>query len=389
MNYVIDNAGKYLMYGGQMVINVSTAAVTSYSYTDDFQAYSTGNLDGQGNWITGLNNVSVVDSAGNKLIKGAASNVGVAKYNKTMPNDQYSRVTIVTASNDSYIGVGVRLSGSAATFCGYVFGVADGNQVVYRYDNGSATTIESGSVSILDGDVITLEATGNYVIYSIDSSMGVSSFISGAIDASEYSSGNVGVLGYASATETGDNWSAGEIFNMDKTWSTWNNTVPGENWADQSWTTCITCSRDATDSAWKGLVVDAATGEQEASTVTVANESWENWGIPVGKTICSIQCISYKRNLVANTGLTSLTYDMDLIDSDFASITGSAGGTIPTVSDTTVDGSYVELGSSPMQCIKLRPSNSLIRLYLRLIVTSSGAGGDIRFDDVKHKIYYY
>lgn len=80
---------------------------------------------------------------------------------------------------------------------------------------------------------------------------------------------------------------------------------------------------------------------------------------------------------------------MSLIDDNFDNVTGYIAS-IPTVSDTTVDGSYVGLGSLPMTSIQVgRSSTSLIRLYLRTIVTSSGAGGDIRFDDVKLKLYYY
>jgi hypothetical protein len=37
-------------------------------YTDNFDAYTVGNLGGQGNWVDSLNHVTVVAESGNKTV---------------------------------------------------------------------------------------------------------------------------------------------------------------------------------------------------------------------------------------------------------------------------------------------------------------------------------
>jgi hypothetical protein len=184
------------------------------AYTDDFQSYSEGSLNGQGLWVILLNGFYVSDLSGDKRVAADGSAVvNIAEYNNTFANDQYSQITVdVIGGVSDAIGLMVRLSGTGATTCGYGYYAMNGTQRLFRIDNGVKTNLGSTGTAVLNvSDVLRLEIIGTtltaYRNGAVDTGVGTK----GVATVTEYISGKAGLSGYNASSTKGDLWLGGDL----------------------------------------------------------------------------------------------------------------------------------------------------------------------------------
>jgi hypothetical protein len=181
-------------------------------YLDNFESYTSGALGGQGDWIQHLNSIYV--NAG--TIRSNYSGVTAVCYNKDLAPDQWAQieVTAVGDINDA-IGVGLHMTGTGSTACGYGYYSMNGTQRLWVMINGVKTNIgTTGTAAMAVGDVLRLEII-NGVLYAYHNDVldtGVGS--SGTADISSYgnyTTGQAGIVGYYSADTYADNFRCGDI----------------------------------------------------------------------------------------------------------------------------------------------------------------------------------
>ena len=207
--YVQDSAGYYAAnFTNTAVTNNNTAA----AYTDDFEAYSAGQLDGDGKWTVALNTVFVRDVAGDMRFSSNTNSAHNAViYNDAFADDQYSQMVVdAVSASTSAISVGVRCSGSGATFDGYMVKVVQSNTLyLYRFDDGTATQITTGNNddTIAPGDIIRLEVSGSALTVKVN---GIT--IINAYSDATYSSGKAAIGGFSDLEAArGDDWAGGDL----------------------------------------------------------------------------------------------------------------------------------------------------------------------------------
>lgn len=202
----------------------------AFFITDDFEAYTTGALGGQGNWIDTLRTLLIADTSGDNRVVGEGLNLECgARRSDTIADAQYAEVVIDVSSGTSGNGIGpaVRCSGAAASNNGCYFGYY-GGQVFYVHSNGVWESIDDGGTFPSVGDVLRLEIEGTtlrcYRNSSLDTSMGgtgeydVSTIIS---TVTALAHGGVGISAYSN-TDRIDDFEGGEL-----TGSTMSATVSG------------------------------------------------------------------------------------------------------------------------------------------------------------------
>jgi hypothetical protein len=186
------------------------------AYTDNFNTYSVASLNGQGNWDVLLNSITVYDGGnGARLVQSYTStSVTVAQYDATFGTNQYAQITISNVGDVSdAMGVGVRLSGTGATTCGYGYYVMNGTQRLFRIDNGVKTNLGSaGTASISAGATVRLEINGTTITAYLNGSVDTGVGTSGSATVTEYTSGKAGITGYNNGVTLGDLFEAGDIY---------------------------------------------------------------------------------------------------------------------------------------------------------------------------------
>jgi hypothetical protein len=183
-------------------------------YTDDFSTYTDGILFGQGNWISGLNRVDKLTYEGDSFIYGNSSgSVCAAIYNQTFANDQYAQIVSIYPSTTRASGIGVRMSGSANTFCGYGFYVMGGAQRLFKVVNGVKTDLGSvGTEAIANTDVWKLEISGTTLTAYKNGSVYTAVGTNGQATVTDFASGKAGYFGYGSEYDAGaTNWEGGDL----------------------------------------------------------------------------------------------------------------------------------------------------------------------------------
>lgn len=205
----------------QPIVNISStyhaqvaAGGSKAQYTDDFEAYTEGSLIGQGNWITGLNDYETGDFEGNMVISpSTATSVCAVIYNQPFANDQYAQISIAMPSTTRANGIGVRMTGSGATFCGYGFYVMSGTQRLFRVDNGTKTNLgNTGTETIAENDVFRLEISGTTLTAYKNGSVFTAVGTNGQATVTEYTSGKAGIIGYGDVSDAlADNWEGGDL----------------------------------------------------------------------------------------------------------------------------------------------------------------------------------
>jgi hypothetical protein len=169
-------------------------------YTDNFQAYSAGNLGGQGNWISGINNLTVIDFSGDKRVYSTStSTIRLVYLDLVFPNDQYSQLTIdTTISVSAFIGPAVRCSSNNC----YVLIVSADWIEVHKLIAGTDTTLDTANIAINAGDVIKLSISSN-TLRCLRNGSPVSGLgdVNGDIaSGGELTSGKPGILAYTADT---------------------------------------------------------------------------------------------------------------------------------------------------------------------------------------------
>jgi len=186
-------------------------------YSDNFDSYTSGaNLGGQGNWLTTLNDILVVEAGGTNHTVGPndAGLVCVSTYNGTFNNNQWAEVTVgAVGAGSQCIGVAVRLTGSTTTACGYGYYATNNTQRLWRLTNGTKTNLGTNNFTALNvGDTLKLVITGStlmcYFNGVLDTVIGSGG---GYTTDTTYLTGKAGVCGYDTSTTTGDSWSAGDL----------------------------------------------------------------------------------------------------------------------------------------------------------------------------------
>jgi hypothetical protein len=192
---------------------------TKSVYTDDFEAHTAGALAGKGNWIVAFNGaITVVDVAGdNQVYANEEYALSGVKYNDTFNDNQYSQIKIDN-NGAGYISVGVRLTGANATLDGYwssIYNTAPNTFTVqlWRFDDGAPTTLDSqAGVTINNGDVIRIEATGTTITLKINGTGIAGIGTDGSLTDATYSSGVAGFGGYHNyGTIKYDDWEGGDL----------------------------------------------------------------------------------------------------------------------------------------------------------------------------------
>jgi hypothetical protein len=199
------------------------ATVSGTVYTDDFEAYTdattlvlnTTDSLWRGSAEGGYNAIRALDNAGDgRVISYYASNTMIV-YNNDFADDQYAEIKL-DAVGTGYMGVAVRLSGTGATFQGYVF-YASGVRVdlEYYYTGGAVNSIAvATAVSISAGSVLRIEAKGDEIKCYINGSLYTGgNFGSGIFNCHDaITSGKAGVSGYGNGGGTqGDDWKGGDL----------------------------------------------------------------------------------------------------------------------------------------------------------------------------------
>lgn len=192
-------------------------------YTDNFQAYNTGNIAGQGNWLACLNTMSVVDSSGDKrVLSSVLSSECSAKRSETFGNDQYAQIRIDGVVGGGFVGVAVRAQGSGATAAYYCYYASSAERFLCLIKDGAyvGDICVHRDVGVVAGDILKLTIIGNtltcYLNGVVDTEMGaaVSPATGSAgvyVDTRIASGGTPGITGYSTTSNTADDWEGGTI----------------------------------------------------------------------------------------------------------------------------------------------------------------------------------
>lgn len=174
-----------------------------------------------------------------------------------------------------------------------------------------------------------------------------------------------------------------------KTWSTWDNSVVGENLADAGTTASIAYDRDATDVAAKFTSTASSLTNITENARQATGDTWEDWGVPAGAVVIAAQITAWKKKVVTATNISANVMVITLIDSSNGNIVNFTGN---AAIGTTTDGSYVAQAAGLLKAIPAanQPSTTVVKLNLANRITT-GAGTvnvDNRFDDVEMTITY-
>lgn len=199
------------------------------------------------------------------------------------------------------------------------------------------------------------------------------------------SQAQIGRYPFARAIPTG-----GVTSPFTKTWTTWTSAVAGENLVDGGGAAGYIVYSQADNNAKFAIAVASGSSQSEIARETATTTTWENWGVPPGKTVTNVELVNYKKKLVSNTGLSALTYEMEITGNSAGRITNASILSIVT-DDLGTDANFVtETGSGSRTVVAgSQASTSVVRLWIRVTETSASvAGGEIRFDDVAIKITF-
>ena len=204
-----------------------------FTLSDDFQSLSTGNLAGQGNWVTcrASQQIDVVDASGDHRFQGWSGleySERCCMRSETFSADQYSQCTIDSVPGDdgNDVGVAVRCNrfddeGWQEQYFAY-YGHSLHRAIFYSINGGWVAISEcyGSGLGLSVGDVLRLEAEGNtlraYLNGSLDTELnnGATVDVSAIIADPNYSHLAGGAPGVAVADNgaQGDDWQGGNLF---------------------------------------------------------------------------------------------------------------------------------------------------------------------------------
>jgi hypothetical protein len=186
------------------------------SYSDNFDAYANATyLDAAPNWAAvygGTTGAYVTQSAGNSKIQSGVAGNNCTMYIGTFANNQYSKALFEGSSTSNYIGLAVRCSSAnGGTYYGWSGNTND--SFVVKVINGSASYPTAGTAPFVSGRTYELRVVGSELQFydnnSLMTSMGTGG--TGKFTDASIGSGNAGISGYSSTTNTIDLWEGGDL----------------------------------------------------------------------------------------------------------------------------------------------------------------------------------
>ena len=175
--------------------------------TDNFESYTDGNINGQGDWLNGVNEIDISTSTGNKCFNASGTDKRCFAY-KNLPDfsaNQECKVTINTLTTPGkYVYAGVAVRCSSLNMYGYRMGAIE--RIFGAFVNGTWGTLASvegdGNKA---GDVVGIRVIGTTITClingRIDTSMGNATLpatgTAGVYVDDRISSGTPGICGAA------------------------------------------------------------------------------------------------------------------------------------------------------------------------------------------------
>lgn len=175
------------------------------TYTDDFEAYSAGNLDNQGEWRAVCNRIDVLDDDGDNVIQAYTAAYCAYAYDDTFADDQYAEGTLGD-TGEGFIGLAVRLQADDSGD-GYIALFRPAGVALGKIDNGSYTSLGTYApgTAPASGMVVRLQVSGTTIKAFVNGIERVS------VTDSDYSSGRAGVSGYENGTARLIDWEGGDL----------------------------------------------------------------------------------------------------------------------------------------------------------------------------------
>lgn len=174
-----------------------------------------------------------------------------------------------------------------------------------------------------------------------------------------------------------------------KTWSTWDNTVVGENLVDGGVSSGIVYSKG--DDVSAKFYFTGTTVKTEVGLVALANETWESWGVPAGKTVTQVELLTLNKKVVSGANLTGLTYHMDIVTTGGTIIHSAGSLTLTITDDRSIDATYQVItpavGARSVGAT-YQASATPVRLQITCVMTQTSGTADFRIDDVVLRITF-
>lgn len=187
--------------------------VSANIYSDDFEAYSTGDINGQGEWEVIDGGISVAEESSNNVFKGSTSGFNAAYYNETFDADQYSEIVAIEVTSYSSPGPIVRASTGGTYYC-WLHELSTYSRLV-RVVNGSVTTLAESTTGWTDQDTLRLEVDADTLFCYKNGVLDISISSDGKYTddgASKISTGRSGILMfYQDNNAYGDLWRGGDL----------------------------------------------------------------------------------------------------------------------------------------------------------------------------------
>jgi hypothetical protein len=197
-DYVLQDTSGAIIMVGDSVLVWADATPTPTGYSDDFEDYTTGTLNGQGDWVILHDVVNVVDVSGdNQVGSTGTGQTALAYYDDDFDDDQSSQVDVHNILGNGYAGVGVRLSGTSSTRNGYIYYGSDTWKRLRKYVNGSSTDLTyytSGGLS--DDDEVRIEVEGTTISCYLNGVLDTDIGTGGETEDSDLTTGKGGIAVY-------------------------------------------------------------------------------------------------------------------------------------------------------------------------------------------------
>ncbi len=240
---------------GQLIIN------------DDFESYTTGSLNGQGNWVDMLAGIEVHDNGGDKVVYSNSRAVAAIRLNQTFNPDQSAKMTFeVSTQPTRFLGPAVRCSGSGTTTNFYAFVASTGQSNLVKIVNGTWVQIGTDGPGLNIGDIMEIRAQGTTLSIFVNDQPFTNIVTNGQTTDETLTSGSPGIAGHLPGTYTlGDNWVGAELNQQNCTTGVDQqefealvdlyNSTDGANWTNNSgWDLTLTAC-DVSNS-WHGVTVE-------------------------------------------------------------------------------------------------------------------------------------
>ncbi|MDF1550818.1 MAG: immunoglobulin domain-containing protein [Bacteroidales bacterium] len=182
------------------------------TFTDNFEAHSVGNLNGQGNWVSGNENLAVIDVGGDKKVTTVNTNADTWCYvDLPFADDQYAEITMDAIISGADRGICVR----ASTGNAYVLTVSTGTAWLGKEVAGSWSNLDVAySLTFNPGDVLRLSVKGT-VLQALRNGLPIAGLgnENGEFTDAALATGKPGIFGYGGTGTQVDDFECGSITN--------------------------------------------------------------------------------------------------------------------------------------------------------------------------------